>query len=201
MIENVYRRGVSKTRSGDGEGRAQPADAQRAADAAGAQATREPQATAEPALADEAQAVDLQSYAVLLRRMNAEFNRLAQRFAQDQDLHPTDVQALIAILDAPPDTTVTPGHLRERLQLTSGAVTACLDRLERAGHVRRVRDARDRRVVHLRYAGRGRELARAYFRPLAQATDAAMRRFDEAELRVVARFLATMGDELDALRR
>lgn len=143
---------------------------------------------------------DLQAYAVLLRRMNAEFNRLAHQFAQDQGLHTTDVQALIAILDAPPDTMVTPGRLRERLQLTSGAVTACLDRLERAGHVRRVRDERDRRVVHLHYAGQGRDLARAYFRPLAQATNAAMRRFEDDELRVVARFLAAMGDELDARR-
>lgn len=186
MIENVYRRGVSKTNCGKGEGgSAQKTDV-------------EPAAGHENAVGERA--ADLQSYAVLLRRMNAEFNRLAQHFAHDHGLHTTDVQALIAILDAPADAVVTPGLLRERLQLTSGAVTACLDRLERAGHVRRVRDERDRRVVHLHYAGRGRDLARAYFRPLAQATDAAMLRFDEDELRVVARFLAVLGDELDAQR-
>ncbi|MCF2436360.1 MarR family transcriptional regulator [Streptomyces thinghirensis] len=37
---------------------------------------------------------------------------------------------------------MTPGRLREHLGLTSGAVTACVDRLERAGHVRRVRGER-----------------------------------------------------------
>lgn len=45
----------------------------------------------------------LQTFAVLLRRMNAEFNRIAQEFAQEQGLHLTDMQALIAILDADSD--------------------------------------------------------------------------------------------------
>lgn len=150
--------------------------------------------------AAEQEAVDLQTYAVLLRRMNGEFNRIAQHFAQEQGLHHTDVQALIAILDADPAVPMTPGRLRERLELTSGAITACLDRLERAGHLRRVRDQRDRRVVHLHYAGRGRAVAREYFRPLAEGTAAAMSRFDEAELRVVARFLRAMGEELASSR-
>ncbi|GAB3955124.1 MarR family winged helix-turn-helix transcriptional regulator [Streptomyces sparsus] len=143
---------------------------------------------------------DLQSFAVLLRRMNSEFNRIAQEFAQAHGLHTTDVQALIAILDSDPAEPVTPGLLRERLNLTSGAVTACLDRLERAGHIRRERDAGDRRVVHLRYAGRGREVAREYFRPLAGGTEAARLRFSDAELSAAARFLAAVNEELDELR-
>ncbi|WP_308405609.1 MarR family winged helix-turn-helix transcriptional regulator [Streptomyces tardus] len=155
----------------------------------------------DPWKGDGGPAPDLQTYAVLLRRMNAEFNRLAQHFAHEHGLHLTDVQALIEILDADPGTAVTPGRLRERLQLTSGAVTACLDRLEKAGHVQRVRDARDRRVVHIHYAGRGRELARSSFRPLARSTEAAMRRLSDDELRTVARFLTLMGDELDAQSR
>lgn len=98
----------------------------------------------------------LQSFAVLLRGMNAEFNRIAHRFAQAQGLHLTDVLALIAILDDDTDEgPMTPGRLRERLSLTSGAVTACIDRLEKAGHIQRVRAVDDRRVVHLRYAAAG----------------------------------------------
>ncbi|MFH9986566.1 MarR family winged helix-turn-helix transcriptional regulator [Streptomyces luteogriseus] len=148
----------------------------------------------------------LQAFAVLLRRMNGEFNRIAQEFAQEQGLHLTDMQALIAILDADsdPDTggePMTPGRLRGQLNLTSGAVTACLDRLERAGHIRRVRDAGDRRVVHLHYADAARGLARDYFRPLARSTEAARGRFSPDELDVVVRFLAEMNAELVLLRR
>lgn len=143
----------------------------------------------------------LQSFAVLLRRMNAEFNRIAQEFAQAQGLHLTDVQALIAILDADPDEgPMTPGRLRRQLNLTSGAMTACVDRLERAGHVRRVRAVDDRRVVHLHYAPAARGLARDYFRPLARSTETARGHFSEEELAVVVRFLTEMNRELVLLR-
>ncbi|MFF3348825.1 MarR family winged helix-turn-helix transcriptional regulator [Streptomyces sp. NPDC002779] len=144
----------------------------------------------------------LQSFAVLLRRMNGEFNRIAQEFAQAHGLHLTDVQALIAILDADPDDgPMTPGRLRRQLNLTSGAMTACVDRLERAGHVRRVRAVDDRRVVHLHYAAGGKSLARDYFRPLARSTDTARGRFTPDELAVVVRFLAELNRELVLLRR
>ena len=142
--------------------------------------------------------VDLRSFATRLRRMTAEFNRIAHEFAQAQGLHTTDVQALIMIFDAP--SPITPGKLREELNLTSGAVTACLDRLERAGHIRRVRDAHDRRVVHLHYREAAQELAAAFFRPLADGTERALSRFSPAELRTVAAFLDTMNEELGALR-
>jgi DNA-binding MarR family transcriptional regulator len=126
--------------------------------------------------------------------MNGEINRLVQGFAGDHGLHPTDVQALAAILDA--DEPMTPGRLRERLGLTSGAVTACVDRLERAGHIRRVRESADRRVVHLHYAADARAAARTHFRPLAEATEAARSGFTQEELAVVLRFLAAVNEEL-----
>lgn len=141
---------------------------------------------------------DLQNVAVHLRRMNGEINRLVHGFAGLQGLHTTDVQALAAIMDA--DEPMTPGRLREHLGLTSGAVTACVDRLERAGHIRRVRESADRRVVHLRYAEEARSAARSYFRPLAEATDAALGRFGEDELAVVVRFLTAMNEEMGTLR-
>ncbi|WP_307790350.1 MarR family winged helix-turn-helix transcriptional regulator [Streptomyces actuosus] len=140
----------------------------------------------------------LYTLAAHLRRMNGEINRLAHAFAGEQGLHATDVQALAAILDA--DGPMTPGGLREHLGLTSGAVTACVDRLERAGHIRRVRESADRRVVHLYYAADARETARTHFRPLAQAAEAARSRFSDEELDVVLRFLAAMNEELSALR-
>jgi DNA-binding MarR family transcriptional regulator len=140
----------------------------------------------------------LASFAVQLRRMNGEINRLAHGFAGEHGLHATDVQALAAILDA--EEPMTPGRLREYLGLSSGAVTACVDRLERAGHIRRVRESADRRVVHLRYAPDARETARAYFRPLAEATASARSRFSEEELSVVMRFLDSLNEELALLR-
>ncbi len=144
------------------------------------------------------EAGDLQALAVQMRRMNGEINRLVQSFAGTHGLHATDVQALAAILDA--REPMTPGRLREHLGLTSGAVTACVDRLERAGHVRRVRESADRRVVHLHYVPDARAAARTYFRPLADAAAATRARFDDGELAVVLRFLAAMNEELGLVR-
>ncbi|MFD3698892.1 MarR family winged helix-turn-helix transcriptional regulator [Streptomyces sp. NPDC058646] len=140
----------------------------------------------------------LQELAVQLRRLNGEVNRLVHGFAHGQGLHPTDVQALAVILDS--TEPLTPGRLREHLGLTSGAVTACLDRLERAGHITRSRESEDRRVVHIRYAEGGRAAARSSFKPLAAATDSARQRFSAQELAVALRFLAALNEELGDLR-
>ncbi|MFF9011951.1 MarR family winged helix-turn-helix transcriptional regulator [Streptomyces sp. NPDC014870] len=141
---------------------------------------------------------DLQSFAVALRRTHGEMSRLVHGFALAQGLHPTDVQALGIILDSP--QPLTPGRLREQLGLTSGAVTACLDRLEKAGHIRRSRESTDRRVVHVRYVESARAVARQYFLPLAEATAGALDRFDDRELATALRFLSALNDELAAVR-
>ncbi|MEU8679172.1 MarR family winged helix-turn-helix transcriptional regulator [Streptomyces sp. NPDC048560] len=142
---------------------------------------------------------ELRAFAMQLRHMNGEINRLAHAFAAEQGLHATDIQALGAILDS--ETPLTPGGLRRHLGLTSGAVTACLDRLERAGHIRRARESADRRVVHLHYLPEARSAARSSFMPLAAATARAQERFSGDELTTVLRFLATLNEELDQLRR
>ncbi|MER8040257.1 MarR family winged helix-turn-helix transcriptional regulator [Streptomyces hydrogenans] len=138
--------------------------------------------------------VGLHRFAVALRRTLGEVNRVAHDFAADQRLHATDVHALSFVLDH--DGPVTPGLLRTHLGLTSGAVTACLDRLEKAGHIRRTRESADRRVVHVEYADGAMAVARDHFRPLAEATRKARERFDEDELATVLRFLDALNDEL-----
>ncbi|MGW3662445.1 MarR family winged helix-turn-helix transcriptional regulator [Streptomyces sp. NPDC005141] len=155
----------------------------------------DPDAGREP---ERAPATDLQAFAVQLRRMNGEINRLVHGFAGEHGLHATDVQALAAILDAP--EPLTPGRLREHLGLTSGAVTACLDRLERAGHIRRARESPDRRVVHLHYVPDARSAARDHFRPLAEVTMSVRSGFSEDELSVVLRFLTEMNEQLSGVR-
>ncbi|MGW5271875.1 MarR family winged helix-turn-helix transcriptional regulator [Streptomyces sp. NPDC004044] len=142
---------------------------------------------------------ELHAFAVQLRRMNGGINRVAHDFAADEGLHATDVQALAAIMDS--ESPLTPGRLREHLGLTSGAVTACLDRLERAGHIRRTRESADRRVVHLHYLPDAKTSARAHFMPLAAATAHAQQGFTGDELSTVLRFLAALNDELEQLRR
>lgn len=62
-------------------------------------------------------------------------------------LNPTDLLSL-ELLGTEED--VTPGRLAELMGLTTGAATGILDRLERAGYVRREADPSDRRRVLVR---------------------------------------------------
>ena len=61
-------------------------------------------------------------------------------------LGPTDVYTLNLLGTVGP---LTAGQLADRTGLTTGAVTRLIDRLERAGHVRRLPDPVDRRRVHV----------------------------------------------------
>jgi DNA-binding MarR family transcriptional regulator len=91
-----------------------------------------------------------QQLAYMLRRLNVELDQLGHQFATQHGLHPTDMRALVAIMDAARSGQVmSPGRLGEELGLTSASVTALLDRLEQAGHIHRIRDQHDRRRVTL----------------------------------------------------
>lgn len=60
-------------------------------------------------------------------------------------INSTDMQAVSLLISEGP---ATPGELADRTGLTAGgAITAVIDRLERAGYVTRERDATDRRKV------------------------------------------------------
>ncbi len=140
-----------------------------------------------------------------LRRYSSDAQHIGHAFAGLHGLNGTDLHALIAVMDAElAGAPITPGRLGEKLNLSSGSVTALIDRLERAGHVRRDRDTGDRRKVFLRYADRGAALAMEFFQPLGHRTDAAMAGFSDDELEVVRRFMtvmvATMREHLDQVR-
>jgi DNA-binding MarR family transcriptional regulator len=80
------------------------------------------------------------------------------------------------------------GKLAEECGLSPGAMTAAIDRLERAGHVRRVRDAGDRRRVMVEITPESRERAWAIYGPLQRAYDRALSGFTLAELDVIREY-------------
>src|ERR687889_2791048 len=67
-----------------------------------------------------------------LRRYGAEASRVVDVFAKTHGMHPTDLQALVLVLNGERQgEPATPGVLRQGLNLTSGAVTGAGDRLGR----------------------------------------------------------------------
>jgi DNA-binding MarR family transcriptional regulator len=127
----------------------------------------------------------------LLRATAVSLNLSGARFAAASGMHTTDLRAVIALLDAErAGVTATPGWLGESLHLNSASVTALLDRLERLGHVRRERDATDRRRVRLTVTPAAIQLGWAFFGPLMARLLDAMEGYRDEELAVIQRFLS-----------
>ncbi|WP_425245193.1 MarR family winged helix-turn-helix transcriptional regulator [Streptomyces sp. NEAU-NA10] len=126
----------------------------------------------------------------LLRAVTVELSLYSARFANRNGMHPTDVRALIALMDARrADEEMTAGRLGGTLGLNSAGTTAVIDRLERAGHVRRVRGRTDRRQVVVEVDERAVELGQAFFGPLIGRAVELLRGHDERELAAIRGFL------------
>ena len=134
-----------------------------------------------------------QELGLLLRRLNVELDAVGQRFADVHGLNRTDVRALVAIMDAARrGEALTAGRLGEAVDLRSASVTALVDRLERVGHVRRVRDPDDRRRVGLEMSESAMAAGAEHFGGLARDLVAAMEGYSDEELAVVRRWLEDM---------
>jgi DNA-binding MarR family transcriptional regulator len=127
----------------------------------------------------------------LLRAVTVELGLHSARFAARNNMHPTDVRALIVLMDArrAGEETIA-GRLGAALGLNSAGTTALVDRLERAGHARRVRGAGDRRRVVIEVEERAVELGWSFFGPLIDRATGLLQGYDERELAAIRGFLA-----------
>ena len=136
---------------------------------------------------------DRRELALLLRRLTVELDAVGQRFAEVHGLNRTDVRALVAIMDAARGgESLTAGRLGTAVDLSSASVTALLDRLEKVGHIRRTRDADDRRRVVLEMSDSAMAAGAEHFGGLQRDLTAAMEGYTDDELDVVRRFLEDM---------
>lgn len=82
----------------------------------------------------------------------------------------------------------TPTNLAQVAMVTTGGMTSRLDRLEKAGHIRRVPDARDRRVQYAELTDRGLKLI-----------DEVIQAFAEREVDIVSQLSAAEQKRLQKL--
>jgi DNA-binding MarR family transcriptional regulator len=93
---------------------------------------------------------------------------------------------------------ITAGRLAVEAGLTTGAVTAVIDRLERAGLIRRVRDAEDRRKVWLEVTPSAFEAMGELFAPMLAEANRAMERYSTRELARITDFVQMARELTDA---
>ena len=128
-----------------------------------------------------------------LRSLSATAELFTQATADRMGVNTTDVQCLNIIHEL---GTPTAGEVAAKTGLTSGSVTAVLDRLERAGYVARLHDPVDRRRVRVRPTPKAGELAAQVFLPMLAAVGASYTAYSDDELRLIVRFLAATSQAL-----
>lgn len=98
----------------------------------------------------------------------------------------TDAQAVnLLSLDGP----MTPGQLAQSMGITTGgAITAVVDRLEKAGFVKRTRDPDDRRKVIVELVPDSFARISAYFEPIAEETTKRLASYSDDQLRFMLDF-------------
>jgi DNA-binding MarR family transcriptional regulator len=84
---------------------------------------------------------------------------------------------------------VTAGKISLDAGLTSGTVTAVIDRLVEKGYVRRVADPTDRRRVLIEKTAKLEEISRHLYGPLAERSLPLVDKFSVAEIEAIIRFL------------
>jgi DNA-binding MarR family transcriptional regulator len=110
-------------------------------------------------IGDELPGVDLTVEAIVnrIQHLTRRLKMQMEETLADHDLSPGEFQVLCSLEWGGPPYCSTPGKLAKRSDLSSGAMTNRLDRLERAGLVERLPDPADRRGILVRMTDPGRK--------------------------------------------
>ncbi|MEV4639432.1 MarR family transcriptional regulator [Actinoplanes sp. NPDC049548] len=124
------------------------------------------------------------------RRVIASAVLFSHQVAEHLKLGPSDAQ-FMTLLDI--HGPLTPGRLAELTGLKTGTVTGVLDRLERAGFVRRDRDPHDRRkVIVSPEVAQIAKLMAPHYQGQADRMRTVLGRYDDDQLAVIADFMAAV---------
>lgn len=134
--------------------------------------------------------LDVEGIVDRIHGLNRRFRRMMEHTLAEHGLTYEEWSVLNVLHVAGPPFRAAPGKIARRLELTSGAMTARLDKLEAAGLVQRKPDPEDRRGLRVQLTDAGKK---AYQKAVgAQA---------EKEAFVAAALTDREKDELNALLR
>ncbi|WP_413359758.1 MarR family transcriptional regulator [Bacillus subtilis] len=138
----------------------------------------------------------------LFRKLGTRTVLFHQAAAQALGLFPTDLKSADILNEAGP---MTAGELGKKTGLSTGSVTALVDRLEKAGYVAREKDPNDRRRVVIVPLTASKKHIKDLFRPLSESTMDLCREYTEEELELIFSFVGKAADimekELERLKQ
>ncbi len=85
--------------------------------------------------------------------------------------------------------SMSAGELAKRANLTTGAVTTVIDRLEKSGIARRVRDKTDRRKVYIELTDFTNQITQTLFAGTGEVFAHAMKDVSYEELKIISQYL------------
>lgn len=133
----------------------------------------------------ESRAALMQELEEALRRSSAQGVLFGQAVANVVGISGSDLECM-DILNL--EGRVTAGRLAEVTGLTTGAITGVVDRLERAGYVRRERDESDRRKVFISVVEEKAAEIGKFYVPMQEAMYRHWSRYTDDELQLLLRF-------------
>lgn len=131
--------------------------------------------------------VDASELTWAMREVTRMSTEVEHGLARRLRLRPLEHAALGHLLDS--GHQMGPAELSARLGISTGSGTELVDRLERAGHIRRDRDTRDRRRVALHVTPSAVQQVLRQLAPLMEGMDRLSERFTVEEQRVIVRYL------------
>lgn len=141
-----------------------------------------------PDISSDAQKRFLQEFGSAGQGLSGATLAFHQAVADRLGLHITDHKALGIVLEEGP---LPSGALAEALSLSTGSVTALVDRLERKGYVQREKDPSDRRRVLVAPVNDPEKLGPVFalFEPMSRRLAEEMSDFDTEERDLILDFL------------
>src|SRR5882757_1080597 len=133
----------------------------------------------------KARAALMQELENALRRSSAQGVIFGQTVANVAGISGSDLECL-DFLNL--EGRVTAGRLAEVTGLTTGAITGVVDRLEKAGFVRRERDETDRRKVFIATVPENVAKIGKFYEHMQRAMQKVCSTYSDAELRLLLRF-------------
>jgi len=146
---------------------------------------------------------DLQKRALLaVRDYGIQLTQFRNAMSEWAGVNVTDMECLrLLFLKG----TATPSELARHTGLTSGAATAMLDRLEKAGFIERRPNPNDRRGILIAPVKSSSEKVAAWFESARKAQDDLISSYSEKELEIIAdvfeRFTKLWEQEREKVRR
>ena len=133
-----------------------------------------------------------------IRALGDAMDRMHGGMKGDMEMNATDLAALrMLIMREQRDELVSPHQMARHLRISTASTTKLLDRLSTSGHLERRPHPRDRRARVVVLTDESRRTFYRHFGERLQAMRGVATRYDEQELRVIARFLGEVGEAMD----